>query len=227
METWSAWRDSQKKPLKVNLFEQLVSHTGTLELVPIFPYLGPGDVVTCASSIIGGPSLEEFIFTHNNVIPETMIVVSEAGGAVPLGTVMALLGEHAVTSGFLAEPHQAGSFFHVLVAVRMLPGSVQDEEFIINCPKCGEEVFRHGFNIKAGPERPLVGEFYGLFYYDQAVQAFNQTERVCAGCLTVLPRFPEEQMGWGRYAANVATANQAGQRLQQAMEAALQSTVRP
>ena len=38
-----------KRPLKVNVFENMLAHQGMLEQVPLFPYFGPGDIVPTAA----------------------------------------------------------------------------------------------------------------------------------------------------------------------------------
>ena len=45
-----------KKPIKKNLFEEVIHATRTLELVPVFPYLDNGAIVPCLSVSIGGPN---------------------------------------------------------------------------------------------------------------------------------------------------------------------------
>ena len=42
-------RAAHKRPLKVNVFEQMIAHQGMLEQIPIFPYFGPGDIVPTAA----------------------------------------------------------------------------------------------------------------------------------------------------------------------------------
>lgn len=216
MSDWTEWRQPQKRPVKVNLFQQLVGHAGQIELMPVFPYLGPGDIVVGASRLVGGPELQEFTFLHRNVVPETMVVLAEEGGSLPTGSILALLGEHAVASNGLTNPSDPRSYLYCLVAIRINFDARQEEAVVLQCPQCGGEAFRYEFDIKTGPERPYVPEFRGLYYYDEAARRFNATDRRCPHCQAELPPFPREQMGWSRYAENVEVANRGKARMAEA-----------
>ena len=42
-------KEPAKRPLKVNVFAHMTAHQGMLQQVPLFPYLGPGDIVPTAA----------------------------------------------------------------------------------------------------------------------------------------------------------------------------------
>ena len=68
-----------KVPLKKNLFEEVIHATGTLELVPVFPYLDNGAIVPCLSVSLGRTSTQRFQFFHDNVVSEVLLCL--AGGS--------------------------------------------------------------------------------------------------------------------------------------------------
>jgi hypothetical protein len=51
-------------PVKKNLFEEVIHATGTLELVPVFPYLDNGAIVPCLSVSLGKAGTQRFQFFH-------------------------------------------------------------------------------------------------------------------------------------------------------------------
>jgi len=87
-----------KVPLKKNLFEEVIHATGTLELVPVFPYLDNGVIVPCLSVSLGGAGTQRFQFFHDNVVPEVLLCLAEKHGALKPGQMMVLPNLHGVNN---------------------------------------------------------------------------------------------------------------------------------
>ncbi len=200
-------RDPGVVPIKKNLFEEVIHATGDLELVPVFPYLGDGAIVPCLSYAMGGGGAKKFQFFHANDVPEVMICLSEHNSALRAGMLMSFPDLHGVNN-FLKDVDDEDAYMLVVVAIRMREGA-QHEGFLMRCRECNEPVFRLDRDIKEGPERPYYPEFYALRLYADAVDQFNASDRTCAKCGTVQEPFPQDQLGWKRYARQVELANRA------------------
>src|SRR5215510_4991558 len=85
-----------KVSVKKNLFEEVIHATGTLELVPVFPYLDDGAIVPCLSVSLGGAGAQRFQFFHDNVVPEVLLCLAEEQGALRAGQMMVLPNLHGV-----------------------------------------------------------------------------------------------------------------------------------
>ena len=144
-----------KKPIKKNLFEEVIHATGTLELVPVFPYLDDGAIVPCLSVSIGGPNAQKFQFFHDNVVPEVALCLAGEDSALRTGQLMVLPNMHGVNN-FLKDLANENAYMVVLITIRMNAHDSQDEGFLIRCEKCNELVYQRETNIKHGPPRPFT-----------------------------------------------------------------------
>ena len=203
-----------KKPIKKNLFEEVIHATGTLELVPVFPYLDDGAIVPCLSVSIGGPNAKKFQFFHDNVVPEVLLCIAGEKSALHAGQMMVLPNMHGVNN-FLKDLANEDAYMVVLITIRMNAQADQNEGFLIRCEKCNELVYQLETNIKNGPQRPYYPEFYALGFYADAIEEFNASDRTCPKCNHVQELFPAEQVGWRRYAQQVAVANRARAAIEQ------------
>ena len=199
---------SGKVPVKKNLFEEVIHATGTLELVPVFPYLDKGAIVPCLSVSLGKAGTQRFQFFHDNVVPEVLICLAEKQGALKAGQMMVLPNLHGVNN-FLKDVQDESAYLVVLITIRVNYQDEQREGFLIRCERCNELLYQRYQNIKDGPERPYYPEFYALVFYADAVDEFNASDRTCPKCGHIQPPFPAEQLGWRRYAMQVRVANQA------------------
>ena len=197
-----------KVPVKKNLFEEVIHATGTLELVPVFPYLDNGAIVPCLSVSLGGVGTQRFQFFHDNVVPEVLLCLAEQHGALKPGQMMVLPNLHGVNN-FLKDLQDESAYLVVLITIRVNHQDEQREGFLIRCEQCNELLYERYQNIKHGPERTYYPEFYALAFYADAVDEFNASDRICPKCGHVQPPFPAEQVGWRRYAMQVRVANQA------------------
>ena len=210
-------RAPEKRPLKVNAFEQMVAHQGMLEQIPIFPYVGPGDIVPTAALSLSLPDMPRIHFYHYNDVTEVILTLAGDGALLAAGQLYLQQGTHGVTT-FLRKPQgpEAASYQISYIIVRMKQKGPQNEGFILRCPGCNEVVFRMDRDIWSAEDRRPVPELLNVRFYADAADAFNAEPRSCAKCGSAQPRFPEELMGWRRYAQYVELANRARENLEAA-----------
>jgi len=199
-----------KRPLKVNVFEQMMSHQGILQQIPLFPYFGPGDVVPTAALALSMPDMPRVHFYHYNDVPEVILTMGGEGGLLAAGQLYLQQGTHGVTT-FLRKPAapEALGYILALIVFRMREQGPQNEGFILRCHKCNEVVFRMDRDVWRAPDHAHYPELANIRFYADAADAFNAEPRTCAACGTAQPRFPQELMGWRRYAQYVDLANRA------------------
>lgn len=199
-----------KRPRKVNVFESMLAHQGMLEQLPLFPYFGPGDIVPTAGLSFSLPDLPRVHFYHYNDVPEVIITMASDGATISSGQIYLQKGTHGVTT-FLRNPKgKEGQGYQIsLIIIRMKPEGPQNEGFLLRCHKCNEVVFRMDRDVFQEPAHHYYPELPSLRFYADAVDAFNAEERACAACGAVQPRFPQELMGWRRYAQYAELANRA------------------
>jgi len=199
-----------KRPLKVNVFESMTGHQGMLEQLPLFPYFGPGDIVPTAALSLSLPDMPRVHFYHYNDVTEVILTMAGDGAMLATGQLYLQQGTHGVTT-FLrkAEGPEARSYQISLIIIRMKQAGPQNEGFILRCVKCNEVVFRMDRDVFEGPAHAYHPELPNLRFYADAVDAYNAESRNCAECGAAQPRFPQELMGWRRYAQYVELANRA------------------
>jgi hypothetical protein len=199
-----------KRPLKVNVFEHMLAHQGMLEQAPLFPYLGPGDIVPTGALSLTLPETPRVHFYHYNDIPEVILCMASEGGLIATGQLYLQEGTHGVTT-FIRQPRgDEGRHYQIsLIVIRMKSEGPQNEAFILRCLKCNEVVFRIDRDVWQGPAHPHYPELANIRFYADAADAFNAEERSCGKCGAAQPRFPSELMGWRRYAQYVELANRA------------------
>jgi hypothetical protein len=199
-----------KRPLKVNVFAQMTAHQGMLEQVPLFPYVGPGDIVPTAALSLTLPDTPRVHFYHYNDIPEVILCMASDGGLIATGQLYLQQGTHGVTT-FIRQPAGAeGTHYQIsLIIFRMKETGPQNEGFILRCGSCNAIVFRMDRDIWQAPAHEHYPELANIRFYADAVDAFNAEPRRCPACEADQPRFPAELMGWRRYVQYVELANRA------------------
>jgi len=199
-----------KTPRKVNVFESMMAHQGMLQQIPLFPYFGPGDIVPTAALSLSLPDMPRVHFYHYNDVTEVIIAMAGEGATLSAGQIYLQKGTHGVTT-FLRSPKgkEAQGYQLALIIIRMRPEGPQNEGFLLRCFKCNEVVFRMDRDVFEAPAHPYYPELPNVRFYADAVDAFNAEERACPGCGAVQPRFPQELMGWRRYAQYAELANRA------------------
>jgi hypothetical protein len=199
-----------KPPRKVNVFEHMIAHQGMLQQTPLFPYFGPGDIVPTAALSFSLPDMPRVHFYHYNDITEVILAMAGDRAMLTTGQLYLQQGTHGVTT-FLRSPAgpEASSYQISLIIIRMKASAPQNEGFVMRCAQCNEVVFRMDRDVWKGPEHRYYPELFNVRFYADAVDAFNAAPRSCAKCGTVQPKFPQELMGWRRYAQFVDLANRA------------------
>jgi hypothetical protein len=210
----------RKRPLKVNVFENMMAHQGILEQVPLFPYFGPGDIVPTAALSLSLPDMPRVHFYHYNDIPEVILTMASSGGLLSTGQLYLQQGTHGVTT-FLRKPQapEGQGYLVALIIIRMKEAGPQNEGFVMRCVGCNEVVFRMDRDVWQGPDHPHYPELANVRFYADAVDAFNAEARTCAACGAGQPRFPQELAGWRRYAQYVELANRARSDIEAAAKA--------
>jgi hypothetical protein len=199
-----------KRPLKVNVFEQMMGHHGMLEQIPLFPYLGPGDIVPTAALSLTLPETPRVHFYHYNDIPEVILCMASEGGLIATGQLYLQQGTHGVTTFIRQASGVEGKHYQIsLIIIRIKPEGPQNEAFILRCPACNEVAFRMDRDVWQGPPHPHYPELINIRFYADAVDAYNAEARRCGACNAEQPRFPGELMGWRRYVQYVELANRA------------------
>lgn len=199
-----------KRPLKVNVFAHVMTHQGMLQQRPLFPYLGPGDIVPTAALSLTQPDTPRVHFYHYNDLSEVILCMASEGGMAATGQLYLQQGTHGVTT-FLRQPAGAeGKHYQLaLVIFRMRPDGPQNEGFLLRCTKCNEVVFRMDRDVSQAPPHAYYPELTNIRFYADAVDTYNVERRTCSACGTEQPRFPAELMGWRRYVQYVELANRA------------------
>jgi hypothetical protein len=206
-----------KRPLKINVFENMAAQQGMLEQMPLFPYFGPGDIVPTAALSLSQPGLPRAHFYHYNDVPEVVLTMAGDGALLATGQLYLQQGTHGVTT-FLRKPDapEAQSYQVSLIIIRIKPAAPQNEAFLMRCSGCNEVVFRMDRDCWKGREHAYYPELANVRFYADAADAFNAEPRSCPACGAVQARFPAELMGWRRYAQYVELANRARHELERA-----------
>jgi hypothetical protein len=207
--TWFG-KQAAKRPLKVNVFEHMTAHQGMLQQVPLFPYLGPGDIVPTGALSLTQPGTPRVHFYHYNDIPEVILCMASEGGLIATGQLYLQQGTHGVTT-FIRQPAgPEGKHYQIsLIIIRMKETGPQNEAFVLRCGSCNAIVFRMDRDIWQAPPHAHYPELANIRFYADAVDAFNAEPRRCPSCDAEQQRFPAELMGWRRYAQYIELANRA------------------
>lgn len=197
---------SEKVPLKVNAFE--VIRGSNSQLLPLFPYTGPGAIVPCSAAFESdGSGTHIGYFTHENSVDEVAITLG-SNGRVRTGDVAVGPRLHGV-GGDSSEP-----FFSVMVITqRQLEDGGQEEALGFQCEKCATPLFRYEFNEAEAGEDAYEG-LPTIFGSENAALKFNESEeaRTCK-CGHVNRPFPLYIWGWSNYARNTRIVNNASRAL--------------
>lgn len=209
-----------KRPCKVNVLAHMMTHQGMLQQAPLFPYLGPGDLVPTAALSLTQPDTPRVHFYHANDVPEVILCMASEGGLIATGQLYLQQGTHGVTT-FLRQPAgpEAKHYQISLIIFRMKPVPPQHEGFVLRCGKCNESTFRMDRDVWQPPPHAHYPELANLRFYADAADAYNAAPRTCGGCGAAQPRFPSELMGWRRYVQYVELANRARRDLEAAWPA--------
>ena len=198
-----------REPLKVNVYERM-QHANT-QLVPLFPYYGPGAIVYSGALFRGGPGYDVGHFFHYNTVDEITFVWGENGALLETGRIMAQPNLHGVNS-FLRNPESPDSFLLVTIVQRQSDTDAQTERLIWKCVKCHEHLFAHEFTDRPTEDHDdRFPEFPTLNESVEPVERFNADEslRTCVKCGHVNPPFPMHFWGWDKWSMHQRTVNDA------------------
>jgi hypothetical protein len=209
-----------KQPRKVDVFENMLAHQGMLEQMPLFPYFGPGDIVPTAALSLSLPDMPRLHFYHYNDIPEVIVAMAGERAMLTTGQVYLQQGTHGVTT-FLRQGQgpEAESYQISLIIIRMKKEGPQNEAFLLRCHSCNDVVFRMDRDVWTGKEHAYYPELANVRFYADAADEYNKVERTCPKCQKPQPRFPEEIVGWRRYAQYAELANRARANIEAAAKA--------
>jgi hypothetical protein len=194
-------RTGAKEPLKNNIFRAM-SQSNT-ELLPLFPYDAPGDIVPCGSSKRGGENHGYFL--HFNTVDEVVVVWGAQGGRARTGFVRVGVRTHGVTGPSADNPHE---FALVCITQRQLEQGEQTEAIMFQCEKCSAQLYRYDFDAHRGQHAddnaklyyPALGTILGSATAASNYNAREET-RTCKACGHVNAPFPLDSWGWGRFVA--------------------------
>ncbi len=200
-----------KPPMKVNAYHQ--ARQANTQLLPMFPYEGPGDMVSACTSIrAGGESGKRGYFLHTNMVDEVMVSFG-ANGRVRTGDVVVGPKTHGVGGSGAAE------FFALnVVTQRQLEEGDQTEAVAFACEACSQELFKWEFSAfttsSPGAFFPPLPSNAGAA---EAAARFNASEesRTCKACGHVNDPFPILMWGWDRYIRSTSVAEDARQALEE------------
>jgi len=201
----------QKDPMKVNVFE--MARRGNTQLLPLFPYLGPGDIVPCCAAFMsdGSSGQHRGYFVHTNCVDEVAVVVGGEGrgktGDVFVGPRIHGVGGDSTTPFYTVN----------VITQRQLEQGDQLEAHTFQCEKCNAEVFRYawGDGDYAALRSPVLPTVCGSF---EACEAWNASaeRRRCPKCAHENPPFPAQLWGWGQHLRATQITEQARKALGQA-----------
>ncbi|VCU71486.1 hypothetical protein PIGHUM_03571 [Pigmentiphaga humi] len=202
-----------KAPVKTNAYRY--ARQANTQLLPMFPYDGPGDIVSACTSIrAGGQSGKRGYFLHTNAVDEVMVSFG-ANGRVRTGDVVVGPKTHGVGGSGAAE------FFALnVVTQRQLEEGEQLEAVAFACEACSQEIFKLSFSAFTTADHD--GFFPPLPSNAGAAEAaarFNASEanRTCKACGHVSDPFPIAMWGWDKYLRATSVSEDARRALEEAI----------
>lgn len=195
--------EQQKVPMKVNALK-LVQGLNS-QLLPLFPYMGPGSIVPCCAAFESdGSGTPIGYFLHENTVDEVAVTVA-SNGQVRTGDVHVGPKLHGV-GGMGKDPFYA----LMVITQRQLEEGEQTEAVGFQCEKCATMLHRHEFDEAAGGDGALAG-LPTIFGSEAAALGYNASEevRTCSQCGHVNPPFPLYIWGWSNYSRNTRIVREA------------------
>ncbi len=163
--------------------------------------------------------MPRFHFYHYNDQQEIVLTLAAEGGSLTTGQLYVQSTTHGVTM-FLKKPAapELENYQISIIVIRMKELGPQNEAMIFRCDSCNEIVFRYDRDVSAGPPHKYYRELPNIRLYADAADAFNSTDRKCPGCGEQQEKFPQDLVGWRRYALHVTLANRGREEITQAAE---------
>ena len=211
--------DPNKPPLQANIFHALRS--ANTALVPLFPYVGDGDLVPGATIMWGGPGKEMSAFNHTNTVDEVAICFAADNSRLRAGFVHVGSRTHIV-GNFFEDDTDPRNLTAIVVTQRQAEKGVpQEESLTFFCRACQNTLMYHRFSSKndgdaaeadvPGYQPPLETLTEGAI----CLYPFNADEaaRTCSKCGTVNDPFPLSNWGWDYYEKNLVAAEKSRRQL--------------
>ena len=209
-----------REPLRTNVFELM--RTTTTQLLPLFPYLGPGAMLPAGALFQGRPGAEFGRFFHRNSEEEVSVCFG-AQGALGAAGVMFIGGKMHEVQAPLLDPNDPNAFLVSVITQRQQDeGREQRESVIFRCSECNNKLHQVDYSAALpDPDRPdlvtggSVDDRYEMFPTMWgsilATDSFNNDEsaRTCSRCGHVNPPFPAESWGWKNYVDRHGVVNAA------------------
>jgi hypothetical protein len=199
-----------KEPVAANSFEHMLTHQGMQQQKEMFNFFGPGDMVPVTAFSYSIPDMPRFHFYHYNDQQEVVISMASEGGPLKTGHIHIQDTTHGVTM-FLNKPKAPTmqAYQMCIIAIRMRDAAPQNEAKMFRCSECNEVIFRLDVDMHIGPPHPYYQELPNIRLYADAVDAFNETDRICGSCGHHNEEFPNWIAGWRRYTQYIELANRA------------------
>jgi hypothetical protein len=225
-----------RPPLKANIFEKMQS--ANTQLLPLFPYLGPGAIVPCGALFRGGPpgfaslggaDTEFGRFFHGNDADEVALSWAADTGPFGCGHLRVLANHHGV-QGRVQDAASPDSFAVSTITQRQSVSGPQRETMTFRCSKCHEPLVQVEYDAlpaalrdPRSPEADLYPVLPTIVGSAQVAETYNASEeqRTCGKCGTVSPVFPLETWGWSTHVLQSRVVNAARRMLDAAGRAAL------
>ncbi len=185
-----------KTPMKVNGFR--AAREGNSQLLPLFPYCGPGDIVPCSAALQSdgsGPSVGYFV--HTNAVDEVVLSLGSAGRQ-RTGDVFVGPRSHGVGGD---SPH---AFFAVaIITQRQREEGQQPETVTFQCEQCAAVLLKYEFDAVDGTgvfanSPPVLPSIAGSFAAATQLNATDEV-RLCKSCGHANRPFPLQFWGWGQH----------------------------
>ncbi len=209
-----------REPLRTNVYE-LMRGT-TTQLLPLFPYLGPGAMLPAGALFRGRPDANYGRFFHRNSEEEVNVCFG-AQQALGAAGVMFIGGKMHEVQAPLLDTNDPNAFMVAVITQRQQDeGRAQKESVIFRCSECNKKLHQVDYSAELpDPDRPdlvtggRVDDEYEMFPTMWgsilATDSFNSDEkaRTCTECGHVNAPFPEEAWGWQNYVDRHEVVNSA------------------
>ena len=209
---------ADKPPLKANVFHALRS--ANTALVPMFPYVGDGDLVPGASIMFGGEDREMSAFNHTNTVDEVAICFAAENSRMREGFVHVGSRTHIVGNFFENSADPANLVAIVVTQRQADKGVPQSESLTFFCSECQTSLLYHEFSSKneADADLDLPGYSPPLETLTEGaivLYPYNADEaaRTCPKCAKVNDPFPVSVWGWDAYQRNGVASERARRKL--------------
>jgi hypothetical protein len=204
-------------PLKVNVFRHMrMSNTA---LCPMFPYLDEGCFAPAVAVYSGAPGRVVGLFKHFNTVDEILVVFGAKGSRLKPGNAIADVREHFVNIA-LSDFNDPQNHFLAAIIQRQSENRADQREVVtFVCEACKKPLVEFPFQ-----SQPPAGTSTGLRDNPEyargfespiggwrAAEQFNSNEqaRHCTHCGHTSAPFPFLEWGWGKYAEQCRTVDNA------------------